>query len=86
MTPAGLEAVAEAQPNGEWEAAAQREKVDQLPADLERALRRRKHAMAAFRQLSASQKKQALYWITSAKKDETRKKRIQATVDKLAAA
>ncbi len=83
MTPAGLARVAEAKANGEGAAALQRENVDVLPPDLERALRRRKGALAAFRALTLSQKKQAIWWITSAKREATRKRRIEATIARL---
>ena len=83
MTEAGLEKVAEAKENGQWEAATQREQVDVIPPDLEQALNRRKGGVAAYRALSASRKKQFIYWLQSAKRPETKRKRIQAIVDKV---
>jgi len=80
MTAAGLEKVAAARASGEWEAAAVREAVDVLPADLERELRKHRKAWAAFQKWPASRKKMRLYWLTSARKAETRRKRIQAIV------
>jgi len=80
MTEAGLAKVREAQENGEWEAAIAREDTSSLPDDLERALERNGAAQANFEKLPASQKKQFLYWIMSAKTDKTRQKRIRETV------
>jgi len=80
MTPAGLARIAEAKENGEWDAATAREEVDSIPADLEGALGT-SGALAAFRKWPASRKKGTLYWLSSAKKPETRQKRIQAIVD-----
>lgn len=81
MTPAGLAAVAQAKANGEWEAAVQREDVSRAPPDLERALRQHAQARAAFKAWPASRKKMTLQWIASAKKPETRAKRIGAVID-----
>lgn len=80
MTGAGLAKVAEAQENGEWDAATAREDVSVLPADLAAALESHE-ALAAFDGWAASRKKQYLYWLSTAKRPETRQKRIQAIVD-----
>ncbi len=84
MTEAGLAAVREAQQNGQWEQALKREQTQEIPEDLRNALRRRKGALRGYRELSASRKKQLLYWIDSAKKPKTRARRIQAIVDEAA--
>ena len=81
MTAAGLAAVREAQENGEWEAAIQREDTSNLPEDLRRALESDAQALANFEKLPASQKKQLLGWISGARTDKTRQKRIQQTVE-----
>jgi uncharacterized protein YdeI (YjbR/CyaY-like superfamily) len=80
MTAAGLEKVAEAKANGQWEAAALREDVEAIPPDLAQALREHASAAQAFAAWPASRKKQYLYWVTSAKRPETRQKRIDAVV------
>ncbi len=80
MTAAGLEKIAEAKANGEWDAATVREDVNAIPSDLAQALQQNK-VWAAFTTWSASQKKQYLYWLSSAKRPETRQKRIQAIVE-----
>jgi uncharacterized protein YdeI (YjbR/CyaY-like superfamily) len=83
MTEAGLEKVAEAKANGQWEAATRREQVDVIPSDLEQALSRRQGGVAAYRALPASRKKQLIYWLQSAKRPETKRRRIQAIVDEV---
>lgn len=80
MTPAGLEKIAEAKENGEWVATSIREDVTSVPDDLLKALQDN-DAWIAFENRSDSQKKQYLYWLESARKLETREKRIQAIVD-----
>lgn len=81
MTKAGLATVEEARENGEWEAAIRREDTSSLPEDLRKELERNAEAQANFEKFTASQKKQFLYWITSAKTEKTRQKRIQDVVE-----
>jgi len=84
MTEAGLAKVREAKENGEWEAAIRREDTSSLPEDLRQALERHPDAQASFEQLPASQKKQTLYWLASAKTEATRQKRLRQIVDRAA--
>ena len=81
MTEAGMAKVREAQENGEWEAAIRREDTSTLPDDLSRALESSPPAQANFENFPASQKKQYLYWLASAKTEKTRLKRIQKIVE-----
>lgn len=83
MAEAGLQKVRQAQESGEWEAAAQREDVSAIPRSLEAALRSREGAWEAFAMQSPSHKKQYLWWIADAKREDTRRKRIEATVDRV---
>jgi uncharacterized protein YdeI (YjbR/CyaY-like superfamily) len=83
MTDAGLKKVAEGRESGQWEAAIRREQTDVVPPDLERALRRKKGAMAAYRDLPESKKKQYLHWIYSAVKPQTRERRIGTIVQEV---
>jgi uncharacterized protein YdeI (YjbR/CyaY-like superfamily) len=82
MTEAGMAKIREAMENGEWEAAIRREDSSTLPEDLSRALESNPPARANFENFPASQKKQYLYWLASAKTEKTRQKRIQEIVDK----
>lgn len=81
MAPAGMEKIIEAKENGEWEAAFIREDVSSVPDDLVQALEEN-DTWIAFENWPASQKMQYLYWLESAKKPETRSKRIQAIVER----
>jgi uncharacterized protein YdeI (YjbR/CyaY-like superfamily) len=83
MTTAGLKKVEEAKESGEWDAAIQREQVDIIPPDLEKALRRKKGALAAYRALPDSRKKQYIYWVQSAKRLATKGRRIQSIVEEV---
>jgi uncharacterized protein YdeI (YjbR/CyaY-like superfamily) len=80
MTEAGLLKINEARDNGEWDAAIQREKVDDMPENLLHALSQEEGALTAYKALTNSQKKQYLYWLQSAKRAETKIRRIQSIV------
>ena len=80
MTAAGYEKIAEAKANGEWDAATAREDDSAIPQDLTQELSRH-DVLASFERWPASRKRQYLYWLNSAKRPETRQKRIQAIVE-----
>jgi uncharacterized protein YdeI (YjbR/CyaY-like superfamily) len=80
MTEAGMKKVVEARQSGQWDAAIQREQTDLIPTDLEKALRGKKGAIEGYRSLSNSRKKQLLHWLLTARRPETRQKRIAAIV------
>ncbi len=82
MTPAGLEKVNQAKESGEWEAAVLREDVSSVPDDLVQALEEN-DAWLGFENWPVSQKKQYLYWLESAKRPETREKRIQDIIEQI---
>jgi uncharacterized protein YdeI (YjbR/CyaY-like superfamily) len=58
---AGPAKVAEAIENSEWDAAAERERVDEIPADLEQALKQQEPVWEAYERWPASRKEQYLY-------------------------
>jgi uncharacterized protein YdeI (YjbR/CyaY-like superfamily) len=80
MTEAGLAKVKEAKANGQWRAAALREDTTAIPDDLRQALKANAQARRLFDRLAPSHKRQYIYWITSAKTEQTRQRRIQETV------
>ncbi|MBI4956447.1 MAG: YdeI/OmpD-associated family protein [Myxococcales bacterium] len=80
MTPVGLAKVEAARRDGSWTALDAVEALE-LPADLKAALRRRRGATAAFAAFGASAKKGLLFWLTSAKRPETRARRLVAVVE-----
>lgn len=79
MTAAGLRAIEIAKGNGSW---AVLDDVDTLtvPDDLAAALAANPQAQAHFDAFTRSGKRMILYWITSAKRAETRGRRIAETV------
>ena len=60
-------------------------RVVEPPADFVKHLRRSKVASHFFEELSFSNKKEYVVWITSAKKEETRSRRLELAIDKLVA-
>lgn len=84
MTEAGLAKIREAKANGQWEKTDVREEVTQVPSELTEALAQDARARASFEKLAPSYRRQFIYWIASAKRDETRGKRVAETVRLLA--
>mgnify|MGYP000911621619 CR=1 FL=1 len=76
MTSAGLEKIDISKQNGSWE---QLDHIEALivPTDLAQQLKRSKKATAYFESLRKTHKKSILYWLGSAKRPETRTKRIE---------
>jgi len=79
MTPAGLAKVEAAQRDGSWSAYDGVEAL-RVPTDLKRALAAHTAARRHFQAFSPSSKKIILWWIASAKRPETRAKRVAETV------
>lgn len=83
MTPAGLEKINAATQDGSWTSLDEIEALT-LPLDLRQALEANNTAKQNFTALSRSTKKNILYWISSAKRPETRLKRIEQAVSSVA--
>jgi uncharacterized protein YdeI (YjbR/CyaY-like superfamily) len=83
ITAAGRQKIAEAKENGEWEAAIRREQVDIIPEALENALRQIDGAIAKYQALPASRKKTYIYWLQSAKREETKRRRLEKIVEEV---
>jgi len=83
MTEAGKRKIAEAEENGEWEAAIRREQVDRIPEELESALRKVDGGLTAYQALPASRKKTYIFWLQSAKREETKQSRIQEILEEI---
>ena len=75
MTKAGFDSIKIAQQNGSWTILDEVEAL-KIPEDLDRAFESRKGSKDFFLGLSKSAKKGILYWVISAKRPETRQKRI----------
>lgn len=61
-------------------------KTVRVPEDLEAAFRKAKKEAAYFQSLAYSHRREYVEWIVSAKKEETRNRRIQETIERLAKA
>lgn len=84
MKPAGLKAVEAAKQDGRWDAAYSSQKNISVPEDFQSALNKNKQAKAFFETLTASRRYSFLFRITTAKRSETREKRIRQFVEMLA--
>jgi uncharacterized protein YdeI (YjbR/CyaY-like superfamily) len=79
MTPAGLAKIEAAKRDGAW---SKMDAIDDLvmPDDLAAALAANPDANQHFAAFSNSAKKMILFWISSARRPETRQKRVEQTV------
>jgi uncharacterized protein YdeI (YjbR/CyaY-like superfamily) len=80
MKPAGLREVERAQGDGRWEQAYESQSRVTVPEDLARALAANQRARAFFATLDGTNRYAILYRIGTAKRPETRAKRIDAFV------
>jgi len=84
MTEAGLKLVKAAKRSGQWQKAAEWANMDEVPADLEKALFDNDQARENFGNFASSYRKMYIGWILDAKRDETRQRRIRAVVNRAA--
>jgi uncharacterized protein YdeI (YjbR/CyaY-like superfamily) len=80
MRPAGLREVEQARADGRWEQAYESQSRVTVPEDLARALAANERAQAFFATLDSANRYAILYRIGTAKKPETRAKRIDTYV------
>ena len=83
MKPSGLKAVEAAKLDGRWDAAYRSQKNISVPADFKSALGKNKNAKAFFESLTSAKRYSFLFRIETAKKAETREKRIRLFVEML---
>jgi len=86
MTEAGLASVKEAKDSGEWlkiRASGLHGKKLVIPSYFASALETNRKALGNFDKLADSYKRNFILWIDSAKKEETRKKRIAEAIELL---
>jgi uncharacterized protein YdeI (YjbR/CyaY-like superfamily) len=84
MRSAGLAAIERAKTNGNWEAAYDSHSTAAVPADLQHALDESAKAKAFFATLDRQNRYAILFRIQTAKKEETRRKRVRQFVEMLA--
>ncbi|MEP7135755.1 MAG: YdeI/OmpD-associated family protein [Chloroflexota bacterium] len=83
MKPSGLKAVEAAKQDGRWDAAYEGQKSISVPEDFQSALEKNKQAKAFFVTLKGANRYAFLFRIQTAKKAETRAKRISQFVEML---
>jgi uncharacterized protein YdeI (YjbR/CyaY-like superfamily) len=84
MRPPGLAEIRRAKQDGRWKAAYDSPKRSKVPDDLRKALAKNTRALAFFAELNARNRYAILYRIQTAKKPETRARRIAEFVKMLA--
>jgi uncharacterized protein YdeI (YjbR/CyaY-like superfamily) len=84
MQPAGLVAVEQAKADGRWDGAYAGQATMEVPSDLAAALGATPPAKAMFERLSRADRYSVLYRVTTAKRAETRRRRIEQFVAMLA--
>lgn len=80
MTQGGIDVIEASKKDGSWYTYDTIEEL-RIPSDLEKVLSANQVANTHFKSLSKSSKKQILWWIQSAKRKETRQKRIDQVVE-----
>jgi len=83
MKPAGLRAVERAKENGQWEAAYDGQREIGLPADFQAELDERPAAKEFFAELNSINRYAILHRLQTAKKPETRAKRVRQFIEML---
>jgi len=80
MTESGMVKIKAAKKNGEWNRKRKEIDPNKIPLDLKKALSQNKVAISNFMRFAPSYRKNFIGWIESAKREETRQKRIDETV------
>ena len=83
MKPSGLAAVEEAKKNGNWDRAYSGPATIEMPEDFKKVLEAHPKAKAFYETLNKTNKYYFLFSITTAKRPETRERRIKSSVEKL---
>jgi uncharacterized protein YdeI (YjbR/CyaY-like superfamily) len=83
MQPAGLAAIERAKQNGQWDAAYDAPSKATVPSDLQAELDKHPQASAFFATLNSQNRYAILFRIQTAKKPETRARRIQQFIEML---
>ena len=81
MTGAGLAAIEQAKKNSEWYRELSNDEGPIVPAELTEALKSNRKAQKNWESFPPSLKQQFAYWITSARREDTRNNRIGKAVE-----
>jgi uncharacterized protein YdeI (YjbR/CyaY-like superfamily) len=84
MQPAGYVSLERAKLDGSWDRAYEGQAAIEVPPDLEAALAANVAGSATFERLSSANRYAVLYRVTTAKRPETRQRRIEQLVEMLA--
>ena len=84
MKPAGLAEVERAKADGRWQAAYDKPTDMVIPEDFLAAVKKNKKALATFDGFTPSKKREYVEWVTEAKTDVTRDKRLAQSVEWMA--
>jgi uncharacterized protein YdeI (YjbR/CyaY-like superfamily) len=82
MTRRGLACVEAAKSNGWWDSAYTSRTPPKVPAYIEEELKKR-NVWETFNALSNSTRLQYIFWIEEAKREETKMRRIVATIERI---
>lgn len=80
MSAAGLKKIEDAKRSGQWDNAYTNLKREKMPPDLKSALSRDREAWTNFRRFANTYRNMYIGWVTGAKTEPTRKKRIEEVV------
>jgi uncharacterized protein YdeI (YjbR/CyaY-like superfamily) len=83
MTEIGLAKIEAAKKNGQWEKTYQPRPQIEMPPEFESALAKNEPAKMFFHQLKPTFQKQFILWIITAKRPETKDKRIKESIELL---
>ena len=80
MTEAGYAIINAAKANGSWDKPDRPPIINQVPIELQKALKKNNQARRYFKQLAPSYKRQYIMWISMAKKQGTKEERIKESI------
>ena len=80
MTEEGLAKIREAKESGEWLKTTPARKEPVIPPYMKEALKKHRKALENFNNLAKSYRRQYIGWITSAKREETRRRRLDEAI------
>lgn len=82
MTPFGLRKIEEAKKNGQWDKAYGTRKMPEMPSEFKQALEKDLKAYTNFMNFAKSYQSNYLHWYISAKRPETKEKRLQIIIER----